>query len=344
MNVEMENGSVSATDQPLSDSIRSTASLLSLGNDVILLIADYLESERSINALVRTNRRLYLFLNGYLYRYNVVNARSTEWSALHWAARHGQERSVAESIAQGGELESKEVKYGRTPLCQAAENGHKAVVKVLLKAGADFEAEDVFGRTPLFKAAGHGHEAIINVLLEAGAKFKLKDHFGWTPLDSAVESGHEAVVKLLLLLNPGIFLEPSTSYGHGPGPRRGLLIRSIVFRHHGIVKLLIEAGAELEYKDSDGRTPLSHAAGIENAPLATVKLLVEAGAELETKDNHGRTPLSMAKGSLRGKNGEVIKFLLSVGAVNLDGNGQQSLQVRLKEAGSTLRNTVLGRR
>jgi ankyrin repeat protein len=331
---------VSANDQPVHYSIKSTASLLSLGNDVILLIADCLESERSIGALVRTNRRLYLFLNSYLYRYNVVNAHSTEWSVLHWAARHGQERSVAESIAQGGELESKEVKYGMTPLCQAARNGHTLVVKVLLEAGADIEAEDVFGRTPLFRAAGNGHAAVINVLLEAGAKFKVKDHFGWTPLDSAVESGYEAVV--MLLLNPGIFLEPGNNYLHGRHP--GLLILAIVFRHHGIVKLLIEAGAELEYKDSDGRTPLSHAAGIENAPLATVKLLVEAGAELETKDNHGRTPLVLARQSLRGKNGEVIKYLLSVGAVNLDKNGQQPLQVRLKEVGSSLRDTVLGRR
>jgi hypothetical protein len=80
MNVEMEHGSVSANDQPLSDSIRSIASLLCLGNDVLLLIADCLEPERSIDALVCTNRRLYLLLNSYLYRCNVVDAKSSAYT------------------------------------------------------------------------------------------------------------------------------------------------------------------------------------------------------------------------------------------------------------------------
>jgi ankyrin repeat protein len=231
MNVEREHGSVIANDQLVSDSIRSTASLPCLGNDVLLLIADCLESERSINALVRTNRRLYLLLNSYLYRYNVVNAKS---SALHWAAIHGQKRSAAESIAQGGGLESKEYRYGRTPLCQAAENGHT-----------------------------------------------------------------------------------------------------------NFVNLLIEAGVELEHKDSRGRTPLSWAAAIEHGHFTIAKLLVEAGAELEPKDDRGRTPLSWAKWKNRR---DIVKLLLDAGAENLDKNGHRTFQVHLKEAGSSLRNTVLGRR
>jgi ankyrin repeat protein len=225
----MEHGSVSANDQQVSESIRRTASLLCLGNDVLLLIADCLDSEHSINALVCTNRGLYLLLNNYLYRYNVVNAKS---SALHWAARHEQEKSAAMSIAQGGELESKEYRYGKAPLCQAAENGHKAVVNVLLEADAEFEVKDKFGRTPLFLAAEKGHEAVIRVLLEVGAELEAEDKY-WTPLGSAVAHGHEAVVKLLLY--PGINLESSNNY-------RGLLTHAVKKQYDGIVKLLVEAG------------------------------------------------------------------------------------------------------
>ena len=43
--------------------------------------------------------------------------------------------------------------------------------------------------------------------------------------------------------------------------------------HEAVVKLLVEKGAELDSKDRDGRTPLSHAAG--NGHKAVVKLLVE---------------------------------------------------------------------
>jgi ankyrin repeat protein len=332
MKVEMKHGSVSANDQPVSDSIRSTASLLCLGNDVLLLIADCLETERSINALVRTNRRLYLLLNSYLYRYNVVNAKS---SALHWAARHGQERSAAESIAQGGELESKEFRYGESPLCQAAVNGHKDVVNVLLEAGAELEVKDSLGQTPLYLAAKKGHEAVISVLLEAGAEFDVANNFGWTALGWAVEGGHETVVKLLLY--SGVNLESSIYYG----THRGLLANAVQGQHDGIVKLLIEAGADLEHKDTRGRTPLSWAAAIEHGHFTIAKLLVEAGAELEPKDDKGRTPLSWAK--WKGRK-DIVKLLLEAGAENLDRHGHQLFQVRLKEAGSSLRNMILRRR
>jgi ankyrin repeat protein len=61
----------------------------------------------------------------------------------------------------------------------------------------------------------------------------------------------------------------------------------------GVVKLLLEAKADVESKDSGfGITPLSRAAaeGHEGA----VKLLLEAKADVESKDLGGWTPLSRA--------------------------------------------------
>ena len=47
-------------------------------------------------------------------------------------------------------------------------------------------------------AVEEGHEAVVKVLLERGAELETKDDNGWTPLSRAAENGHEAVVKLLL--------------------------------------------------------------------------------------------------------------------------------------------------
>ncbi|KAH9210647.1 hypothetical protein DL95DRAFT_393272 [Leptodontidium sp. 2 PMI_412] len=61
-------------------------SLLAVANELLLSIAYSLDSERSISAFARTNRGLYLLLNDFLYKHNVINGES---SALWWAARCG---------------------------------------------------------------------------------------------------------------------------------------------------------------------------------------------------------------------------------------------------------------
>jgi Ankyrin repeats (3 copies) len=67
-----------------------------------------------------------------------------------------------------------------------------------------------------------------------------------------------------------------------------------------------------DLKDSYGRTPLSWAA--ENGHEATVKLLLEAKADIESKDSYyGRTPLSWAA-----ENGHeaIVKLLLEIGKID----------------------------
>jgi ankyrin repeat protein len=76
--------------------------------------------------------------------------------------------------------------------------------------------------------------------------------------------------------------------------------------HEVVVKLLVEKGADMESKDSSGRTPLWYA-----ATKAVAQLLIEKGADVESKDEWGRTPLSIAA-----ENGQdaVIQLLIEKGA------------------------------
>jgi ankyrin repeat protein len=67
-----------------------------------------------------------------------------------------------------------------------AENGHEAVIRLLLEKGAEINAKGKFGWTPLSLAAGSGHEAVVRLLLEKGADINAED-----------EKGHEAVMRLL---------------------------------------------------------------------------------------------------------------------------------------------------
>ena len=61
-----------------------------------------------------------------------------------------------------------------------------------------------------------------------------------------------------------------------------------------IVDWPIKKGHTLEYKDSNGRTPLSYAAGKGHG--AVVRLLLAQNASVAAKDKIGRTPLSWVLG------------------------------------------------
>ena len=111
-------------------------------------------------------------------------------------------------------------------------------------------------------------------MLEAGANPNTVDDTGRTPLIMAAESSHEFKVELLLQHNANVNI-PELSGGFSP-----LYVASL-WGSIETVKLLLDAGADVDYQRHNGKTAL-HAA-VEEGRKDCVVALLKAGADRKIK-------------------------------------------------------------
>ncbi|RYP18976.1 hypothetical protein DL767_009724 [Monosporascus sp. MG133] len=91
-----------------------------------------------------------------------------QMTGLHLAAYFGVKEAVKALLHKKIDIDSRNIK-GQTPLWWAAENGHEAVVKLLLDTGkVDADVKDDYGQTPLWLAVANGRKAIVKLLLDTG--------------------------------------------------------------------------------------------------------------------------------------------------------------------------------
>ena len=87
------------------------------------------------------------------------------------------------------------------------------------------------------------------------------------------------------------------------------LIRAVKRGDINTLKDLIRAGADVNCSDTQGWTPLFHAAGIGSSEI--MRLLIASGADLDSHRDKGFTPLFLA---ILSRHLEAIRLLLDAGA------------------------------
>jgi hypothetical protein len=117
---------------------------------------------------------------------------------IHGAAERGDTGALAQIAAEGYDINYEfGDNFGGTPLIVAAKNGRKAAVEMLLRLGANPNAQDNQTSTALMYAAKNGDLEIIKILRKAGADTSVKDYWGQTALDLARQNGNPEVIRLL---------------------------------------------------------------------------------------------------------------------------------------------------
>lgn len=113
-----------------------------------------------------------------------------------------------------------------------------------------------------------------------------------TPWWTAAKKADDSALKSLLEANDGRDVDAVDEDG-----RTALLFVSGLGSEPS-VKLLAEAGSDLNYRDKNGGLTALHMAAGYVKP-GVVKLLVELGADTETEDDRGRTALGLAREILK---------------------------------------------
>lgn len=189
----------------------------------------------------------------------------------------------------------------------AAHAGDAARIASLAAAGADLNARDGHGRTPLHVATFAKQRGAIQALVKAGARIDLLEHDRYDGVTIASVANDEETLRLLLSL--GASAKQVTSRYDGTA-----LIAAAHLGHAGVVKQLIAAGAPLDHVNNLHWTAAIEAVVLgDGGPRhqATLKALIDAKADLQLADREGRTPLQLAKA--RGY-AEMVKMLAQAGA------------------------------
>ena len=157
-------------------------------------------------------------------------------------------------------------------VAEAVMQKNAAVVRDLLKQGADVNAAQGDGMTPLHWAALHGDVELSKMLLVAGANVRATTRInGYTPLFLAAREGNAAVVAALL--DADADAKALSVTGSTP------LMLAAGAGNAEAVQRLLDAGADVDVKErARGQTALMFAAAYNRAEV--IKLLADRGANL----------------------------------------------------------------
>jgi ankyrin repeat protein len=147
------------------------------------------------------------------------------------AAKANDAALVARLIREGGNVNAKDSIQDSAFLYAGAE-GFDDILRLTLANGADVRSTNRFGGTALIPASEHGHADTVRILIAAGVPVNHVNELGWTAMQEAI------------LLNNG-------------GPRQ-----------QDVVRQLLDAGANPNIRDPQGRTALENAERLGFAEIA----------------------------------------------------------------------------
>ena len=270
------------------------------------------------------------------YKANMDIQSRTGLYSLLIAAQNNHKDTVEILLSHNANPNLRAKENGYTSLHMPTYRGYGKIVKMLLSAGANPNVQDNDGDTPLLLAAREGHNNIVKILINENADLDIKNNNGDTALALASYRNHQEIAKLLLetQANPNIQAKDgstalSFALKNNNKELITLLIKSGAYKlpildkmnemwdsicaqgneATELVEILIKNGADINFRSSNGNTPLITAANYGH--LEIVETLINNGAKLNCQNVVGITALYI---STMNKFINIAKVLLEAGA------------------------------
>jgi ankyrin repeat protein len=263
---------------------------------------------------------------------SAINAvDNQQWTPLHVAACYDKNGEMVKKLLEAeAEINCKN-QAGATPLYTAIWHNNPAAFNALMEhisKLSDEEKQSAINAvdnqqwTPLHYAAQYDKSGeIVKKLLEAGADINCKHQAGSTPLYTAIWHKNIAAFNALIEHISKLSDEEKHSAINAVNNKQctPLHVAAEHDKSGEMVKKLLEAGADINYKLLNGSSPLHVAIGLNN-PTA-LNILIDHISKLSDEekqsaitaaDNKQWTPLHYA--AQQDKSGEMVKKLLEAGA------------------------------
>lgn len=167
---------------------------------------------------------------------------------------------------------------------------NRDILQNAIKNGADLNAKSITGKTVLMNLIEHFNTSSALLVLKGNVNPNLPDAFGLTALSYALIRDNKQIVSALIKKGSDVNVRSENF-------KTPLMIAaSDLSATVSTIKLLLDAGANLDLKDKWGKTALIYA--IENENEALVELLLTRGADVGLKDQNGHNARSYAANTL----------------------------------------------